>query len=120
MTDDNDLVKKLRASAKHPIMDNNCIADVFDVSDAADRIKPLQERVELLERERALDEIAAIEEDTPQKQVQWINDYGTILPINGWYSTRNDADIYARNGRIAVIRREWVEGQLPQYFTEEV
>ena len=90
-----------------------------------DRIKPLQKRIEALEEqvgtleyEPAMDEIAAIEKDTPTKKVQWINDYGTILPINGWYSTRNDADIYARNGRIAVIRREWVEGQLPQYFTE--
>jgi hypothetical protein len=92
-----------------------------------DRLKPLQKRIEALEEqvgtleyEPAMDEIAAIEEDTPTKKVQWINDYGTILPINNWYSTRNDADIYARNGRIAVIRREWVEGQLPQYFTEGV
>ena len=46
MTDDNDLVKKLRAAAKHPIMDNNCIADVFDVSDAADRIEALTEQLE--------------------------------------------------------------------------
>ena len=30
-----------------------------------DRIKPLQERVEMLERERALDEIAAIEGKKP-------------------------------------------------------
>lgn len=85
-----------------------------------DRIKPLQDRVEMLERERALDEIAAIEEDTPTKKVQWINDYGTFLPINGWCSTRKYADDNARNGRIAVIRREWVEGQPPQYFTEDV
>jgi hypothetical protein len=92
-----------------------------------DRIKPLQERVEMLEErvgtleyERAMDKIAAIKEDTPTKKVQWINDYDTILPINGWYSARKYADDNARNGRIAVIRREWVEGQLPQYFTEEV
>jgi hypothetical protein len=85
-----------------------------------DRIKPLQDRVEMLERQRAMDKIAAIKEDTPTKKVQWINDYDTILPINGWYSTRKYADDNARNGRIAVIRREWVEGQLPQYFTEEV
>jgi len=58
--------------------------------------------------------------DAPQKQVQWINDYGTILPINGWWATRKDADDNARTGRIAVIRREWVEGQPPQYFTESV
>jgi hypothetical protein len=58
--------------------------------------------------------------DAPQKQVQWINDYGTILPINGWWAARKDADDNARNGRIAVIRREWVPGQPPQYFTESV
>jgi len=46
MTKDNDLVKKLRAAAKHPIMDNNCIANVFDVSDAADRIEALTEQLE--------------------------------------------------------------------------
>ena len=34
-----DLVKRLRAAAKHPMMDNNCKADVFDVADAADRIE---------------------------------------------------------------------------------
>ena len=46
MTKDNDLVKKLRAAAKHPLMDNNCKADVFDVSDAADRIEALTEQLE--------------------------------------------------------------------------
>ena len=56
--------------------------------------------------------------DAPQKHVHWKNDYG--YGFQNWWSTRNDADIYARNGRIAVIRREWVEGQLPQYFAEEV
>jgi hypothetical protein len=45
MTDDNDLVKKLRAAAKHPIMDNNCIADVFDVSESADRIEALEAKL---------------------------------------------------------------------------
>jgi hypothetical protein len=45
MTKDNDLVKKLRAAAKHPLMDNNCKADVFDVSDAADRIEALEEEI---------------------------------------------------------------------------
>ena len=68
--------------------------------------------------ERADDLFDIVQE--PPKKVRWINDYGTILPINGWYSTRKDADDNARNGRIAVIRREWVEGQLPQYFTEGV
>ena len=37
-----DLVKRLRAAAKHPMMDNNCKADVFDVADAADRIEELE------------------------------------------------------------------------------
>ena len=55
----------------------------------------------------------------PQKQVHWANDY-CVGPFGHWWSTRNDADIYARDGRIAVIRREWVEGQPPQYFTENV
>ena len=45
MTDDNDLVKRLRAAAKHPIMDNSCMADVFDVSEAADRIEALTEQL---------------------------------------------------------------------------
>jgi hypothetical protein len=91
-----------------------------------DRIKPLQKRIEALEEqvgtleyEPAMDEIAAIEKDTPTKKVQWINDYGTILPINGWYSTRNDADIYARDNRIAVIRREQT-GDKIEYYKEDV
>jgi hypothetical protein len=45
MTKDNDLVKKLRAAAKHPLMDNNCIAAVFDVSEAADRIEALEAKL---------------------------------------------------------------------------
>ena len=56
----------------------------------------------------------------PQKQVHWANDYGGNLRHSSWYSTREKADIGAAGSRIAVIRREWVEGQLPQYFTEEV
>jgi len=36
------LVKRLRAAAKHPMMDNNCKADVFDVADASDRIEELE------------------------------------------------------------------------------
>jgi hypothetical protein len=91
-----------------------------------DRLKPLQKRIEALEEqvgtleyEPAMDEIAAIEEDAPQKQVHWANDY-CVGPFGHWWSTRNDADIYARDGRIAVVRREWVEGLPPQYFTEEV
>jgi hypothetical protein len=85
---------------------------------AKEYIKPLQERVEMLERQRAMDEIATIEEDTPKKQVHWANDYG--YGFQNWWPTREDADDNTRNPRIAVIRREWVEGQLPQYFTEEV
>jgi len=92
-----------------------------------DRIKPLQERVEVLEEqvgaleyERAMDEIAAIEEDAPQKQVRWSNDYGINCVGTTWYSSRERADEGSAGGRIAVIRREWVEGQLPQYFTEGV
>jgi hypothetical protein len=84
-----------------------------------DRIKPLQTRVEMLERERALYEIVKIEEETPQKQVQWANDYGKNRG-NIWYDTRAEANDNAAGDRIAVIRREWVEGQLPQYFTERV
>ena len=58
MTDDNDLVKKLRAAAKHPLMDNNCIAAVFDVSDAADRIEALTEQLEAarLDAKKAVEE----------------------------------------------------------------
>ena len=37
-----DLVKRLRAYARHPMMDNNCKADVFDVTAAADRIAALE------------------------------------------------------------------------------
>ena len=85
-----------------------------------DRIKPLQERVEALEYERAMDEIAAIEEDAPQKQVRWSNDYGINCVGTTWYSSRERADEGSAGGRIAVIRREWVPGQPPQYFTEGV
>ena len=40
-----DLVRRLRAAAKHPMMDNNCKADVFDVADAADRIEELEAKL---------------------------------------------------------------------------
>jgi hypothetical protein len=83
-----------------------------------DRIKPLQQRVEMLERERALDEIVAMEENTPKKQVHWANDYGDSL--GDWHDSREDADGWSADQVLAVIRREWVEGQPPQYFTEEV
>lgn len=36
-----DLVKRLRSAARHPMMDNNCKADVFDIAEAADRIEQL-------------------------------------------------------------------------------
>jgi hypothetical protein len=58
--------------------------------------------------------------DLPKKQVHWANDYGDNVFGGYWYRTRTDADALAADYRIAVIRREWVEGQLPQYFTEEV
>jgi hypothetical protein len=55
----------------------------------------------------------------PQKQVRWANDYKWLTEPN-WWRTRSQADTYADKDRVAVIRREWVEGQLPQYFAEEV
>jgi hypothetical protein len=55
----------------------------------------------------------------PQRHVHWANDYGG-LPGFRWHETRADADRERSDDRIAVIRREWVEGQLPQYFAEEV
>ncbi len=58
--------------------------------------------------------------DAPKKQVHWANDYGDNVFGGYWYRTRTDADALAADDRIAVIRREWVEGQPPQYFTEGV
>jgi hypothetical protein len=58
----------------------------------------------------------------PQKQVHWARDYGDF--VSDWFD--NAKDVRGPHWRdddpecIAVIRREWVEGQLPQYFTEEV
>ena len=58
--------------------------------------------------------------DLPKKQVHWANDYG-LDSVSCWYSSRHQADRVADiPSRIAVIRREWVEGQPPQYFAEEV
>jgi hypothetical protein len=57
--------------------------------------------------------------DIPEKQVHWANDYGGFFGCD-WFDIRNTADVFAGRDRIAVIRREWVEGQPPQYFTEEV
>jgi hypothetical protein len=56
--------------------------------------------------------------DLPQKQVHWSNDYRDF--IGGWRECRELAESSAGPNRIAVIRREWVEGELPQYFAEEV
>lgn len=56
----------------------------------------------------------------PKKQAHWANDYGSRWVITAWWDTRVAADVAASQDRIAVIRREWVEGQLPQYFTAEV
>ena len=38
---DKELIARLRASSRHPMMDNNCKVDVFLVNDAADRIEAL-------------------------------------------------------------------------------
>ena len=57
--------------------------------------------------------------DIPQKQVHWANDYDGNY-WSGWWKSREDADRNVCPDRIAVIRREWTEGELPQYFTEEV
>jgi len=38
---DAELIARLRASSRHPMMDNNCKVDVFLVNDAADRIEAL-------------------------------------------------------------------------------
>jgi hypothetical protein len=58
--------------------------------------------------------------DLPKKQVRWANDYHGFNGWSGWFETREEADDSAARHRIAVIRREWIEGQLPQYFVEEV
>jgi hypothetical protein len=57
--------------------------------------------------------------DIPQKQVHWAND-NKVFAGWAWQESREKADSFADSDRIAVIRREWVEGELPQYFTEEV
>jgi hypothetical protein len=56
--------------------------------------------------------------DLPKKQVHWCNDYGSYT--SDWGDSREEIDITVYSNRIAVIRREWVEGQQPQYFAEEV
>ncbi len=57
--------------------------------------------------------------DIPKKQVHWANDYEGC-PGLCWEKSREDADNSAPKRRLAVIRREWVEGELPEYFVEEV
>ena len=57
--------------------------------------------------------------DIPKKRVHWANDYKHISSVN-WRDSREAVDGVPDAGRIAVIRREWVEGELPQYFAEEV
>ena len=42
---DAELVARLRASSRHPMMDNNCKVDVFLVNDAADRIEALTNKL---------------------------------------------------------------------------
>jgi hypothetical protein len=82
-----------------------------------DRIKPLQQRVEMLERERALDEIVAMEENTPKKQVHWANDYGDGIEF--WHDSREAADGWSEYDRTAVIRREQI-GDKIEYYKEDV
>lgn len=57
----------------------------------------------------------------PVTKVNWANDYGDD-DFGIWHPSRERADDVTPTGfpRIAVIRREWTEGQPPKYFTEEV
>ena len=58
--------------------------------------------------------------DLPETKVQWANDFGHY-GLGSWHGSREKADAASRTrGRIAVIRREWTEGELPKYFVEEV
>lgn len=57
--------------------------------------------------------------DLPKTTVAWANDYGHVRGIM-WFNTREGVDVSAEGDRIAVIRREWTEGELPKYFAEEV
>ena len=53
----------------------------------------------------------------PVKEVRWMNDYkdGTF----GWYASRKVADAGAGKNRIAVIRREIMDGVV-SYYKEDV
>ena len=54
----------------------------------------------------------------PVKQVHWCNDYEDESP-SWWYPSRKAADAEAGKKRIAVIRREIVDGVV-SYFKEDV
>ena len=78
------LVKRLRAAAKHPMMDNNCKADVFDVADASDRIEELEkackEWAEVsqsnYQRAKAAEAKLAKAVDVAEKAIRWLRIYG--------------------------------------------
>lgn len=53
----------------------------------------------------------------PIKQVRWRNDYAAAA--SSWYASREAADEGAADGRIAVIRREIVNGVI-SYYKEDV
>ena len=54
----------------------------------------------------------------PVKQVHWCNDY-TYAHVTWWVPSRKAADAEAGKKRIAVIRREIVDGVV-SYFKEDV
>lgn len=54
----------------------------------------------------------------PEKQVRWCNDYEDSPPVL-WRSSRKEADSKAYYKRIAVIRREIVDGVV-SYYKEDV
>jgi hypothetical protein len=58
--------------------------------------------------------------DIPKKQVLWANDVMGTAGVGFWWESREKADAHATSSRIAVIRREWVEGQEPEYFKESI
>jgi hypothetical protein len=51
------------------------------------------------------------------KEVRWRNDYAAAA--SSWYASREAADEGAADGRIAVIRREIVNGVI-SYYKEDV
>lgn len=54
----------------------------------------------------------------PVKQVHWCNDYQDAPPF-WWHPSRAEADKWANEYRIAVIRREIVDGVV-SYYKEDV